>query len=744
MAFPLIVCATNGRQSSSLLDSSNFTLVSFTSVKQLFVGLIGLSRIEHSFAFPIPIVINVPAVPASSWADSLEDLSFLQLEVLLSAFFPHLNIIILDYHSVTDQPGKLEQILFREVVTNHHFFSKNRFRRMQTLVGLNGAPHDLSLTVFGKVTSFDQLTDKHRGLLNELTSLNVTKTYNDSNYPLLPSFINTIPKNLARVLNQNHNFSSNIHPLTPKTKYNQYLDLMLKNIDFENILCIGDDRKFYIEEFLIESWYFQAHDLTYDELVYVCFLIFKRVFQLFPKDSGIALDDSKLLCLLINVREVYVGGNDFHNFRHAVDVVQAIFYYFLKLNLVPKHSIISKKKIVHDYKRQKNNASELCEDGNCWNHIVDFNEQTIDNNDSLEKEAEELDPSTEYHIYNKSPKLYLNQLKTYQTVIDQEFPTETTNCASETIVVTAYGKFKQREKSQLLCPVEVLALLIAALGHDSGHPGLTNHFIITNRSPLSIIFNDQSILENYHFILFHDVLQRHWPALFDQQIISMVSPGKPVDVKRIIAKSILATDMEKHFSFINQIINSERDALEKIKNGNELPKLEVSSELLCQLLLKCADISNITRPLKLSATWGVILGKEMAEIATLDKILKYGATIDDAKLPDDQELVEHLRNYEGLDKHYDEELQELVNCLESSSKDQPMAEPETHNLGDVTLRQLVMDNPNLCKSQIFFIEQISYKLFEKINEILPWLGFILRILNKNLHFWKLFEERAKK
>jgi len=45
-------------------------------------------------------------------------------------------------------------------------------------------------------------------------------------------------------------------------------------------------------------------------------------------------------------------------------------------------------------------------------------------------------------------------------------------------------------------------MFLAALGHDVGHPSTNNAFSIRNKDILSIIYNDKSVLENYHISLF--------------------------------------------------------------------------------------------------------------------------------------------------------------------------------------------------------------------------------------------------
>lgn len=47
-------------------------------------------------------------------------------------------------------------------------------------------------------------------------------------------------------------------------------------------------------------------------------------------------------------------------------------------------------------------------------------------------------------------------------------------------------------------PIDLISLLISALAHDVGHPGVTNFFLMNSRDSLGYIYNDNSILENMH------------------------------------------------------------------------------------------------------------------------------------------------------------------------------------------------------------------------------------------------------
>ena len=47
--------------------------------------------------------------------------------------------------------------------------------------------------------------------------------------------------------------------------------------------------------------------------------------------------------------------------------------------------------------------------------------------------------------------------------------------------------------------IHKLSMLIACIGHDLDHPGVSNDFLRKEGHQLSVFSNEQSILENYHF-----------------------------------------------------------------------------------------------------------------------------------------------------------------------------------------------------------------------------------------------------
>lgn len=136
----------------------------------------------------------------------------------------------------------------------------------------------------------------------------------------------------------------------------------------------------------------------------------------------------------------------------------------------------------------------------------------------------------------------------------------------------------------LIRPFDALTLLITAIGHDVGHPGVNNAFLVTLNAPLAQLYNDRSVLESFHCAAYSQILRRYWPAAFSG-----------TEMRQLMINSILATDMGLHFDYMKRMGQLE----EKFHENNNATDgwngrmMEEHRTLACSLLIKCADISNV-------------------------------------------------------------------------------------------------------------------------------------------------------
>lgn len=92
---------------------------------------------------------------------------------------------------------------------------------------------------------------------------------------------------------------------------------------------------------------------------------------------------------------------------------------------------------------------------------------------------------------------------------------------------------------------DILCCIVAALGHDVGHPGMTNRYLIAVKDELALTYNDQSVLENMHCSITFDTLLKK-----ENAILEHLPSEEWALVRKIIVTLILGTDMAKHFDLV--------------------------------------------------------------------------------------------------------------------------------------------------------------------------------------------------
>ncbi|KAJ0118308.1 hypothetical protein J7T55_009091 [Diaporthe amygdali] len=164
----------------------------------------------------------------------------------------------------------------------------------------------------------------------------------------------------------------------------------------------------------------------------------------------------------------------------------------------------------------------------------------------------------------------------------------------------------------LLTPFEALTLLITAIGHDVGHPGVNNGFLVTLNAPLAQLYNDRSVLESFHCAAFSQILRRHWPSAFEDR-----------KMRSLMISSILATDMGLHFDYMKKLADlKEKLSANESTEGWNSRMVEEQKGLACALLIKCADICNVARKHETALQWMDILADEFARQRSMEKELE--------------------------------------------------------------------------------------------------------------------------
>ena len=161
---------------------------------------------------------------------------------------------------------------------------------------------------------------------------------------------------------------------------------------------------------------------------------------------------------------------------------------------------------------------------------------------------------------------------------------------------------------------DALALLLAAIAHDVGHPGTTNYFQTNSLSPLAIKYNDTSVLEHHHCSLAFELLLKR-----ECNILAAVPRSIFTRVRRSICAMVLGTDLACHDKQLMQLSTNVTSA--------EAPcKSDAEKDILLSSILHAADLSNPLRPFEVSLRWAKLLAAEFMEQTKLEHELGLPAT----------------------------------------------------------------------------------------------------------------------
>ncbi|KAH7381693.1 hypothetical protein BKA66DRAFT_570817 [Pyrenochaeta sp. MPI-SDFR-AT-0127] len=355
----------------------------------------------------------------------------------------------------------------------------------------------------------------------------------------------------------------------------------LSSTDFD----LDYDRRAVVEE-VVGTWAFSAHDFTDDELLYAALVMLKHALHM-PELEKWTITEDELVVFLLASRTAYNEFVKYHNFRHVVDVLQALFHFLVRIGTLPPYP------------------------------------------------------------------LNITSTSTPKSPI-----------------------------AELLKPFDALTLLISAIGHDVGHPGVNNAFLVALNAPLAQLYNDRSVLESFHCAAYSQILRRYWPKAFADAAM-----------RKLMINNILATDMGLHFKYMSDLGSlQQKVAHDKgVLDGWSVKVKEEQKDLTCGLLIKCADICNVARKFETAAKWANILTDEFSN----------------------QGLME-------------QELQ-MPSCL----------------FGGPPVRD---DLIKLGESQIGFMNIFARPLFEAVTDILPAMHFAVDEVLNNKSIWEkiITDERQKK
>eukprot|EP01088_Endostelium_zonatum_P013744 TRINITY_DN2854_c0_g1_i2.p1 TRINITY_DN2854_c0_g1~~TRINITY_DN2854_c0_g1_i2.p1 ORF type:complete len:573 (-),score=127.83 TRINITY_DN2854_c0_g1_i2:13-1731(-) len=164
------------------------------------------------------------------------------------------------------------------------------------------------------------------------------------------------------------------------------------------------------------------------------------------------------------------------------------------------------------------------------------------------------------------------------------------------VTQAAYLFLTRSEAAQYLNNLEILSLLISALGHDLKHPGLNNTYLVVTGDQYALTYNDKSVLENMHATTLFEIIRS--PGC---EILSGMKELEYRDFRKMSINLILSTDMACHGEHIARF--------QSVIPTFSREKAE-HRELLCSLIMKASDISNPARSALVSRFWSDLIQEE--------------------------------------------------------------------------------------------------------------------------------------
>lgn len=142
-------------------------------------------------------------------------------------------------------------------------------------------------------------------------------------------------------------------------------------------------------------------------------------------------------------------------------------------------------------------------------------------------------------------------------------------------------------------------MTIAACGHDAGHIGVNNQYLIETSHALAVKYNDRSPLENLHCATLFQVLSDE-----EANVFSRTDRNLYKDIRHGMIEAILHTDVTKHNEMIKELnllyqMNSEAFDEDPDMLGDaacSLLQSQVNMQLTTNALLHTADVNNPMKP----------------------------------------------------------------------------------------------------------------------------------------------------
>ena len=182
-----------------------------------------------------------------------------------------------------------------------------------------------------------------------------------------------------------------------------------------------------------------------------------------------------------------------------------------------------------------------------------------------------------------------------------------------------------------LSELEEFSLLVAALGHDIGHPGVNNGFLSEVGHELAMQYNDRSPLENMHCAKLYTICNKP-----ETNVFYHLTKEQYKEVRKNCIESILHTDMMAHqamvkdlqmlFQMNTEVFTAEPESDEKGQLVISPSEVEIFSEpdtktKVVNCVLHSGDVSNPCRGWDVTHAWALVCLEEFFAQGDQEKLL---------------------------------------------------------------------------------------------------------------------------
>eukprot|EP00325_Prymnesiales_sp_UTEX-LB-985_P034274 CAMPEP_0174722044 /NCGR_PEP_ID=MMETSP1094-20130205/37589_1 /TAXON_ID=156173 /ORGANISM="Chrysochromulina brevifilum, Strain UTEX LB 985" /LENGTH=680 /DNA_ID=CAMNT_0015922829 /DNA_START=74 /DNA_END=2116 /DNA_ORIENTATION=+ len=163
---------------------------------------------------------------------------------------------------------------------------------------------------------------------------------------------------------------------------------------------------------------------------------------------------------------------------------------------------------------------------------------------------------------------------------------------------TAYFMIQASVTSHI-SPLDFFCMAVGAAIHDFEHPGYNNAFLVASKDPVAILYNDSSVLENFH-------ISSAWRLMLKDEACNPLagfSNEQYTEARATMVYAILGTDMKFHFDHLTKFKT-------RVSAGAFVEPDRKDVRLLLAMCMHSADVSNPAKGWDISSEWAVRVMEE--------------------------------------------------------------------------------------------------------------------------------------